>query len=261
MRVRDAGRLSDNTAPCPQAIRQRYPGLRIVILTRLENAGVVHMLLSQGVQCIVSRWMNSAISPAISRAATALSVAAHRDVGAGGGLRPGGPVGADPARDGSDPAFPGRADGQRDRAAPGSQQEDHQHAEGYRHALGVQSDIELLRYGIDGPGRRLIGLASPVALRIRHARMSSLVKARTRLISTDFACGDWGVFNPPSSSWRVFGMTVPSATRRAVRLRASREVDDCSRDETPLKPLVAALLGIAACCRSRPGPRPMGRSW
>ena len=38
----------------------------------------------------------------------------------------------------------------------------------------------------------------------------------------------------------------PVRDARAVRLRASREVDDCSRDETPLKPLVAALLGIAA---------------
>ena len=63
------GGLSDNTAPCPQAIRQRYPGLRIVILTRLENAGVVHMLLSQGVQCIVSKVDElSHLPPAILRA-------------------------------------------------------------------------------------------------------------------------------------------------------------------------------------------------
>ena len=35
--------------------RQRHTGLGIVILTRLENAGVVHALLSMGVDCIVSK--------------------------------------------------------------------------------------------------------------------------------------------------------------------------------------------------------------
>ena len=117
------GGLSDNTAPCPQAIRQRYPGLRIVILTRLENAGVVHMLLSQGVQCIVSKVDElSHLPPAILRARGDRRYLSPRiETLAQAAGQPGGPVGADPARDGSDPAFPGRADGQRDRAAPGSQ--------------------------------------------------------------------------------------------------------------------------------------------
>ena len=69
MRVRDAGGLSAGSAPCLEVIRQRYPGLRIVILTRLENAGVVHMLLSRGVHCIVSKVDElSHLLPAILRA-------------------------------------------------------------------------------------------------------------------------------------------------------------------------------------------------
>ncbi len=47
--------LLDDVVPCLETIRQRYPGLRIVILTCLENAGVVHALLARGVQCIVSK--------------------------------------------------------------------------------------------------------------------------------------------------------------------------------------------------------------
>ena len=69
MRVRDAGQQSAGSAPCLEVIRQRYPGLRIVILTRLENAGVVHMLLSRGVHCIVSKVDElSHLLPAILRA-------------------------------------------------------------------------------------------------------------------------------------------------------------------------------------------------
>ncbi|WZB70415.1 response regulator [Achromobacter xylosoxidans] len=66
------GGLSAGSAPCLEVIRQRYPGLRIVILTRLENAGVVHMLLSRGVHCIVSKVDElSHLLPAIrARAAT-----------------------------------------------------------------------------------------------------------------------------------------------------------------------------------------------
>ena len=73
------GGLSAGSAPCLEVIRQRYPGLRIVILTRLENAGVV-MLLSRGVHCIVSKVDElSHLLPAILRARRrALSVAAHR---------------------------------------------------------------------------------------------------------------------------------------------------------------------------------------
>ena len=63
------GGLSAGSAPCLEVIRQRYPGLRIVILTRLENAGVVHMLLSRGVHCIVSKVDElSHLLPAILRA-------------------------------------------------------------------------------------------------------------------------------------------------------------------------------------------------
>ena len=64
---------SAGSAPCLEVIRQRYPGLRIVILTRLENAGVVHML-SRGVHCIVSKVDElSHLLPAIPRARRALS--------------------------------------------------------------------------------------------------------------------------------------------------------------------------------------------
>lgn len=51
------------------ALRQRHPGLKIVILTHIENAGVVHALLSLGMDCIVSKADElSHLAPAILRA-------------------------------------------------------------------------------------------------------------------------------------------------------------------------------------------------
>ncbi len=63
------GGLSEDGIPCLDAIRRRYPRLHIVIHTHLENAGVVHALLTRGVQCIVSKFDElSHLMPAILRA-------------------------------------------------------------------------------------------------------------------------------------------------------------------------------------------------
>lgn len=62
------GRASAASA-CLDALRRRYPTLNIVVLTRLENAGVVHSMMARGVQCIVSKADElSHLLPAISRA-------------------------------------------------------------------------------------------------------------------------------------------------------------------------------------------------
>lgn len=63
------GGLHEDAIPCQETIRRRYPGLRVVILTCLENAGVVHALLARGVQCIVSKLDElSHLMPAVLRA-------------------------------------------------------------------------------------------------------------------------------------------------------------------------------------------------
>lgn len=48
------GRYGDG-ATLFRLIRQRYPALRIVVLTMLENPGVVHSLLKLGITCILSK--------------------------------------------------------------------------------------------------------------------------------------------------------------------------------------------------------------
>ena len=146
------GGLSAGSAPCLEVIRQRYPGLRIVILTRLENAGVVHMLLSRGVHCIVSKVDElSHLLPAIGDPrARALSVAAHRGAGAGRGLWPGGPAGVDLARDGSGPVFlAGLTVNEIAQRLDRSKKTISTQKGTAMLKLGVQSDIELLRYGIE----------------------------------------------------------------------------------------------------------------
>jgi len=61
--------LYKDAIPCPDTIRQRYPGLSIVILTHLESASVVHTLLTRSLQCIVSKFDElSHLMPAILRA-------------------------------------------------------------------------------------------------------------------------------------------------------------------------------------------------
>lgn len=63
------GKLSDDATPFLDVLRRRCPELRIVVLTRLENAGVMHLLLTWGVQCVVSKQDElSHVKPAILRA-------------------------------------------------------------------------------------------------------------------------------------------------------------------------------------------------
>ena len=63
------GGLSDTRRPARRRSGSATPACASSSLTRLENAGVVHMLLSQGVQCIVSKVDElSHLPPAILRA-------------------------------------------------------------------------------------------------------------------------------------------------------------------------------------------------
>ncbi|MCD9085430.1 response regulator transcription factor [Stenotrophomonas sp. SY1] len=48
------GRYGDGL-PLFKLIKQRYPAVRIVVLTMLENPGVVHSLLKLGISCILSK--------------------------------------------------------------------------------------------------------------------------------------------------------------------------------------------------------------
>lgn len=49
------GRRGEDAKPYVDVLRRRCPDLRIVALTGSENAGVMHLLLTWGVQCIVSK--------------------------------------------------------------------------------------------------------------------------------------------------------------------------------------------------------------
>lgn len=49
-----AGEIGDGIALFGQ-INRRYPDIRLVVLTMLDNPAVLHMLVKQGVQCIVSK--------------------------------------------------------------------------------------------------------------------------------------------------------------------------------------------------------------
>ncbi|WP_269789720.1 LuxR C-terminal-related transcriptional regulator [Stenotrophomonas sp. Iso1] len=49
-----AGEVGDGIALFGQ-INRRYPDVRLVVLTMLDNPAVLHMLVKQGVQCIVSK--------------------------------------------------------------------------------------------------------------------------------------------------------------------------------------------------------------
>lgn len=63
------GGLHEDAIPGQEAMRWRYPQMRIVVFTCLENAGVVHALLARGVQCIVSKLDElSHLMPAVLRA-------------------------------------------------------------------------------------------------------------------------------------------------------------------------------------------------